>query len=82
MEEAYKVIDHYLMIKLPEEIDHRSCREISRRADNLILDKEVEHVVLVRRNSWTVRVSACWRADIKKSLVLEERSMPFMRMIA
>ncbi len=45
MEEAYKVIDHYLMIRLPEEIDHRSSSEISRRADHLILDQEVSHVV-------------------------------------
>ena len=43
--EEYKVIDHYLMIRLPEEIDHNSCKNISRRADHMLLDNEVSHVV-------------------------------------
>lgn len=43
--EEYKVIDHYLMIRLPEEIDHNSCKNISRRADHMLLDSEVSHVV-------------------------------------
>lgn len=34
MEEDYKIIDHYLMIRLPEEIDHHSCSVICRRADH------------------------------------------------
>ena len=45
MEEEFKIIDHCLMIRLPEEIDHKSCQEISRRADHLLLDAEVKHVV-------------------------------------
>ena len=45
MEEQFKVIDHYLMIRLPEEIDHHSSRDISRRADCMILDEDVSHVV-------------------------------------
>ena len=45
MEEQFKVIDHYLMIRLPEEIDHHSSRDISRRADHMILDEDVSHVV-------------------------------------
>ena len=43
--EEYKIIDHYLMIRLPEEIDHNSCKNISRRADHMLLDNEVSHVV-------------------------------------
>ena len=43
--EEYKIIDHYLMIRLPEEIDHNSCKKISRRADHMLLDNEVSHVV-------------------------------------
>ena len=35
MEEDYKIIDHYLMIRLPEEIDHHSCSVICRRADHM-----------------------------------------------
>lgn len=45
MEEEYKIIDHYLMIRLPEEIDHHRSAEISRKADHMILDNNVAHVV-------------------------------------
>lgn len=45
MEEDYKIIDHYLMIRLPEEIDHRSCSVICRRADHMMLDNSVSHIV-------------------------------------
>lgn len=45
MEDNFQVIDHYLMIRLPEEIDHHSSKNISRRADSLILDENVNHVV-------------------------------------
>jgi len=34
MEEDYKIIDHYLMIRLPEEIDHHSCSVICRIVDS------------------------------------------------
>ena len=45
MDDTFQIIDHYLMIRLPEEIDHRSCREITRKADALMLDVQVSHVV-------------------------------------
>ena len=45
MEEDYKIIDHYLMIRLPEEIDHHSCSAICRRADHMMLDNSVSHNV-------------------------------------
>ena len=45
MEEDYKIIDHYLMIRLPEEIDHHSCCVICRRADHMMLDNSVSHIV-------------------------------------
>ena len=45
MEEDYKIIDHYLMIRLPEEIDHHSCSMICRRADRMMLDNSVSHIV-------------------------------------
>ncbi|HJB90292.1 MAG TPA: anti-sigma factor antagonist [Candidatus Eisenbergiella merdigallinarum] len=45
MKRQFEVIDHYLMIRLPEEIDHHSSSEISRRADHMILDREVNDVV-------------------------------------
>ena len=45
MEEDYKIIDHYLMIRLPEEIDHHRCSAICRRADHMMLDNSVSHIV-------------------------------------
>ena len=45
MKEQFQVIDHYLMIRLPEEIDHHNSSEISRRADHMILDGDVSDVV-------------------------------------
>ena len=45
MEEDYKIIDHYLLIRLPAEIAHHSCRAICRRADHMMLDNSVSHIV-------------------------------------
>ena len=33
MEEDFKVIDNYLMIRMPAEIDHHKSVDISKRAD-------------------------------------------------
>ena len=43
--EEFKVIDHCLMIRLPEEIDHHKSAYISENADKYILKEEVNHVV-------------------------------------
>lgn len=43
--EEFKVIDHCLMIRLPEEIDHHKSAYICERADKLILNDEVNNVV-------------------------------------
>lgn len=43
--EDFKVIDHCLMIHLPEEIDHHKSLYISENADKYILKEEVNHVV-------------------------------------
>ena len=43
--EDFKVIDHCLMIRLPEEIDHHQSAYISEKADRYILKDEVNHVV-------------------------------------
>lgn len=50
MEEDYKIIDHYLMIRLPEEIDHHSCSVICRRADHMMLDNSVNHICSFSNN--------------------------------
>ena len=43
--EDFKVIDHCLMIRLPEEIDHHKSAYICERADKLILSDEVNNVI-------------------------------------
>lgn len=43
--EDFKVIDNYLMIRLPNEIDHHKSVDISAKADRYILSKKVGNVV-------------------------------------
>lgn len=45
MVEEMKVEKEYLMIKMPEEIDHHNSVEIGKRADRFILSEKIEHVV-------------------------------------
>lgn len=45
MEEQFKVIDSYLMVKLPEEIDHHQSAYISREADRFIIHENVNNIV-------------------------------------
>lgn len=43
--EDFKVIDRYLMVKMPEEIDHHKSTYISKQADFLILKEQVDNIV-------------------------------------
>ena len=43
--EEFKVIDNYLMIRLPDEIDHHKSVDISTKADRYIMNKKVGNVV-------------------------------------
>lgn len=45
MEEQFKVIDSYLMVKLPEEIDHHQSNYISKEADRYIVHENINHIV-------------------------------------
>ena len=45
MDEEFKVIDNYLMIRLPDEIDHHKSVDISAKADRYIVSKKVGNVV-------------------------------------
>lgn len=40
--EEFKLIDNYLMIRLPDEIDHHKSVNISAKADRYILSKKWE----------------------------------------
>lgn len=39
------IIDNYLLVKMPEEIDHHCCEELGKRADRFLMQKEVSNVV-------------------------------------
>ena len=45
MEENFKVIDNYLMVRMPEEIDHHQSSYISENADRYIVREKVSNVV-------------------------------------
>lgn len=45
MDEDFKVIENYLMIRMPTEIDHHKSVDISKRADRYIVSKKVGNVV-------------------------------------
>ena len=43
--EEFKVIDHYLCIRMPKEMDHHVATGISRRADCIICESDVKHLI-------------------------------------
>ena len=45
MEENFRVIDNYLMVRMPEEVDHHKSVYISKTADEYIMKGPVKHVV-------------------------------------
>lgn len=45
MEADFQVIDHYLMVKMPAEIDHHQSGAISRRADAFLMRDAIRGIV-------------------------------------
>lgn len=45
MEENFKVIENYLMVRMPEEVDHHKSVYISKVADDYIMEEGVGNVV-------------------------------------
>lgn len=45
MEEGFKVIDGYLMVKLPEEIDHHQASCISKSVDQALIQGKANSIV-------------------------------------
>ena len=41
----YQIIDNYLCIRMPEEVDHHRSEEICKNADHFILESQVANVV-------------------------------------
>lgn len=49
--EEYQVIEHCLIIPMPAEVDHHLAGEISRRADEFLMDSQVHHIVFDFENT-------------------------------
>ncbi len=45
MEDNFQVIENYLMVRMPEEIDHHKSVYISKKADDYIMQSGVGNVV-------------------------------------
>lgn len=45
MEADFKVIDNYLMVRMPTEIDHHQSGAISRKADTFLLKNPIQGIV-------------------------------------
>ena len=45
MQERFQMIENYLMIRMPEEVDHHQASSLSERADEYIMKGPVKHVV-------------------------------------
>ena len=45
MEEQFAIIDNYLCIKMPQEVDHHEAAGIRENADKLILNEQVKNIV-------------------------------------
>ena len=43
--EQFAVIDNYLCIKMPQEVDHHGAAGIRENADRLLLDEKVRNIV-------------------------------------
>lgn len=45
MEERFQMIENYLMIRMPEEIDHHQASVLSKTADSYIVREPVKNIV-------------------------------------
>ena len=45
VEEDFKVIDHYLCICMPKEVDHHNATGITQKADEMICKSEVKNLI-------------------------------------
>lgn len=45
VEEKFQIVDNYLIVKVPEELDHHQSVMVRQNADKYLLDERVEHLV-------------------------------------
>lgn len=51
MEDNFQIIENYLMVKMPEEVDHHKSVYISKEADKYIMQEGVGNVVFDFENT-------------------------------
>lgn len=51
MEENFQIIDNYLVVKVPKELDHHQSAYVRQYADKYLLDERVEHVIFDFENT-------------------------------
>ena len=75
--EEYAIIDDYLCIRMPQEVDHHGAAGIRECADRLILDDKVKNIVFDFADTtlWTARGWVSSSADIERFPALAERCM-------
>lgn len=45
LEEKFQIVDNYLVVKVPEELDHHQAAYVRQYADKYLLDENIEHIV-------------------------------------
>lgn len=51
MEEKFQIVDNFLVVKVPEELDHHQAAYVRQYTDKYLLDERVEHVVFDFENT-------------------------------
>ena len=51
IKEDFAIIDNYLCIKMPKEIDHHGAADIRENADRLLLDDKVKNIIFDFENT-------------------------------
>ena len=54
MEDRFQMIGQYLMIRMPEEVDHHQAVILSEKADRYILKEKVDHIDLYLVDSFDI----------------------------
>lgn len=45
LEEKFQIVDNYLVVKVPEELDHHQAAYVRQCADKYLLDENIENIV-------------------------------------
>lgn len=45
LEERFQIVDNYLVVKVPKELDHHQAAYVRQYVDKYLLDESIEHIV-------------------------------------